>query len=243
MKYRKKPVVIEAVRWMMLGDHPAVSSHNDCFSSVRHEICPQCNRDFDWHGVVRTLEDGHLGGGHGVSHVVCPGDFIITGVKGENYACKPDIFEATYEPADGPSEFDQLRSRNAELERQLAELAKTASSNFEYAVKWQERAEKAEARIAESQRQNPVGYGLNGEHGWSYAHSKFAESYVPLYAAPVVMFTHEEKERAIYSLYIQGKRQKVIANIFCMTPNSIKCLIQRYRKKHGIKEKYRRAYS
>lgn len=30
-----------------------------------------------------------------------PGDWIITGVKGEMYPCKPDIFEATYEPADG----------------------------------------------------------------------------------------------------------------------------------------------
>lgn len=30
-------------------------------------------------------------------HVVTPGDWIITGVKGERYPCKPDIFEATYE--------------------------------------------------------------------------------------------------------------------------------------------------
>lgn len=30
---------------------------------------------------------------------VSPGDFIITGIKGEKYPCKPDIFEATYEPA------------------------------------------------------------------------------------------------------------------------------------------------
>ncbi len=29
-----------------------------------------------------------------------PGDWIITGVKGEQYPCKPDIFEATYEPAE-----------------------------------------------------------------------------------------------------------------------------------------------
>jgi hypothetical protein len=32
--------------------------------------------------------------------VGCPGDWIIKGVKGEFYPCKPDIFEATYEPAD-----------------------------------------------------------------------------------------------------------------------------------------------
>jgi hypothetical protein len=41
-----------------------------------------------WHGWIETLEGGHI---------VCPGDYIITGVKGERYPCKPDIFEATYE--------------------------------------------------------------------------------------------------------------------------------------------------
>lgn len=32
---------------------------------------------------------------------VTPSDWIITGVKGEKYPCKPDIFEQTYEPAEG----------------------------------------------------------------------------------------------------------------------------------------------
>ena len=38
------------------------------------------------HGWIDTLEGGHI---------VCPADWIITGVKGEHYPCKPDIFEAT----------------------------------------------------------------------------------------------------------------------------------------------------
>ena len=38
---------------------------------------------------IKTLEGGH---------VVTPGDWIITGVKGEKYPCKPDIFEMKYEP-------------------------------------------------------------------------------------------------------------------------------------------------
>jgi hypothetical protein len=41
------------------------------------------------HGWIDTLEGGHN---------VCPGDWIITGIKGENYPCKPDIFQATYSP-------------------------------------------------------------------------------------------------------------------------------------------------
>jgi hypothetical protein len=39
--------------------------------------------------AIKTLE-GH--------HEVSPGDWIITGVKGERYPCKPDIFAATYDP-------------------------------------------------------------------------------------------------------------------------------------------------
>ena len=40
------------------------------------------------HGWIDTLEGGHI---------VCPSDWIITGVKGERYPCKPDIFEMTYD--------------------------------------------------------------------------------------------------------------------------------------------------
>ena len=73
-KFRKKPVVIEAVQWFKMGDHPAVKQgkHTD--------------RIF-----IETLEGDHL---------VTPGDWIITGVKGEHYPCKPDIFEMTYESAE-----------------------------------------------------------------------------------------------------------------------------------------------
>jgi len=77
-KFRKKPVVIEASQWFKHGDHPAVIQ--------QHSIDPPTI------GWVPTLEGGHQ---------VTPGDWIITGIKGEHYPCKPDIFEATYEPADG----------------------------------------------------------------------------------------------------------------------------------------------
>jgi hypothetical protein len=89
MKYRKKPVVIEAVQWTRMGDHEAVTRYADTVSVVRDDLCPQCNAAFIDHGLCPTLE-GH--------HIVCPGDWIITGVKGEQYPCKPDIFAATYEP-------------------------------------------------------------------------------------------------------------------------------------------------
>ena len=83
MKFRKKPVVIEATQWFKNGDHAAVM-----FAPLN--IPPEFRL---WHhGWIDTLEGGHL---------VCPGDWIITGVKGEHYPCKPDIFEMTYERVEG----------------------------------------------------------------------------------------------------------------------------------------------
>lgn len=40
-------------------------------------------------------------------HYINPGDYIITGVKGERYPCKPDIFEATYDPVDNAHAFSK----------------------------------------------------------------------------------------------------------------------------------------
>jgi len=85
MKYRKKPVVIEAVQWFKHGDHPAVVELPPDHPIEERAFAANIIAAFGW---VRTLEGGH---------VVSPGDWIITGVKGENYPCKPDIFEATYE--------------------------------------------------------------------------------------------------------------------------------------------------
>ena len=85
-KYRKKPVVIEATQWFKYGDHPEVK---DVFRPVfKVMTCEHCQKDNTEHGRVAALE-GH--------HIVCPGDWIITGVKGEFYPCKPGVFELTYE--------------------------------------------------------------------------------------------------------------------------------------------------
>ncbi len=88
MKYRKKPVVIEATRWFKEGNSAAVRVYR---ASEAERPCQHCSRSMHVHGWIDTLEGGHI---------VCPGDFIITGVKGEMYPCKPDIFEATYERAE-----------------------------------------------------------------------------------------------------------------------------------------------
>jgi hypothetical protein len=100
MKYRKKPVVIEAVRlsWAtwndvcdFLGD--IVSRENPARDVETHsDTCGEPGPTFI-ELTIPTLEG---------SHVAKHGDWIIKGVKGEFYPCKPDIFAATYEPVEAP---------------------------------------------------------------------------------------------------------------------------------------------
>lgn len=98
IKFRKKPVVIEAMR---IDSDTSESEFLDPNTRAQAEIAGWMMgngfRDFKVHGerrpfgiAIRTLE--------GVM-VAEPGDWIIRGVQGEFYPCKPDIFEATYEAA------------------------------------------------------------------------------------------------------------------------------------------------
>lgn len=110
MKFRKKPVVVEATQWFKNGDHPkddvyrpfedtgeiptepregAVVRYYRTPAMDGQDKCKHCGKIMHDHGWIDTLEGGHI---------VCPGDWIITGVQGEFYPCKPDIFEKTYEP-------------------------------------------------------------------------------------------------------------------------------------------------
>lgn len=85
MKFRKKPVVIDA--WQLTD-------------------CPPTDWP-DWVADYRSVDDRVVVGPHLDGHLKIPtlegvmraeiGDWIIRGVKGELYPCKPDIFAATYE--------------------------------------------------------------------------------------------------------------------------------------------------
>lgn len=87
-KFRKKPVVVEAEQFFPTrlpwpeGVEQFLRKRQETPDGEIEEI-------YGWR--IDTLE-----GPHGVS----PGDWIITGIKGERYPCKPDIFEATYEPVE-----------------------------------------------------------------------------------------------------------------------------------------------
>jgi hypothetical protein len=88
MKYRKVPVIIEATQWFKDGDHPnVVAIPERVMDTIMERDVALGIHDCRWIG---TLEGGYI---------VSPGDWIITGVQGEQYPCKPDIFAETYEAA------------------------------------------------------------------------------------------------------------------------------------------------
>lgn len=92
-KYRKKPVVVEAEQFVpVAGIWPdGVEKMEDSYRG-RTRGCEECGGTLPYsHGWVKTKEGGHI---------ACPSDWIITGIKGEKYPCKPDIFEKIYAPAD-----------------------------------------------------------------------------------------------------------------------------------------------
>lgn len=113
--FRKRPVEITATRWWRNGDHPddytrdhpnpdgtvwtaderrAARAEGDVVRYYRpphvdgDADCGTCGVVFHNHGWIDTPEGGHI---------VCPGDWIVTGVEGERYPVKPSVFASTYE--------------------------------------------------------------------------------------------------------------------------------------------------
>lgn len=110
--FQKKPVTVAATQWFKNGDHPQDDVFRPFEDSgkvptepreglvVRYfrsptrpgiAVCKHCDKTMHHHGWIDTREGGHI---------VCPGDWIITGVDGEMYPCKPAIFQKTYVEVD-----------------------------------------------------------------------------------------------------------------------------------------------
>ena len=95
--YRKKPVVIEARQWD--GSQTSATKLIQWMGGAGKYIPSETinSQRFSPELHITTLEDGANGE---AKHAASPNDFIIQGVRGEFYPCKPDVFEQTYEPAD-----------------------------------------------------------------------------------------------------------------------------------------------
>ncbi len=98
-KFRKKPVVIEAMQYdgspesnRAIIDFCRGSSTPAYMDKEVRNCSAEHPEGFDYPCLrINTLEG---------SHTVSIGDYVIRGVAGEHYPCKPEIFAATYEPAD-----------------------------------------------------------------------------------------------------------------------------------------------
>jgi len=116
-KFRKRPIIVEATQWFRNGDHPddhigeqvpdpgypanyytrnegAVVRYFRRPGTSGDRPCDKCHEIMHDHGWIDTLEGGHI---------VCPGDWIVTGAHGEFYPVKDAIFQETYEPVMGGS--------------------------------------------------------------------------------------------------------------------------------------------
>jgi hypothetical protein len=97
--YRKKPVEVQAIRWMGPGSGDAEATVED-LQEWGAAVEPAGHwGDGNWDLFVATLEDGRPESAQ-VRQIASPGDWIVRGVAGEFYPVKPHIFEATYELVD-----------------------------------------------------------------------------------------------------------------------------------------------
>lgn len=136
MKYRKKSIIVEAVQWT--GDNLAEVRQMDGFNDAHTCFFNDLK--------IKTLE--------GVMHASI-GDYIIRGVAGEFYPCKPDVFEATYELVDRVTPTQkQVDYATYLAERMCAELpeefSKEAYSDF--ISKWKPVVKEEDAGMNEPSR-------------------------------------------------------------------------------------------
>ena len=116
--FRKKPVEIEARRFVK-GSTPGHGHEiaSWCGGRFNTEMNPSDPSDVRYFISITTLE--------GVM-TASEGDWIISGVNGEYYPCKPDIFEKTYEPVEcgkeGQGMSTKLPDFNAAADAKRAEL-------------------------------------------------------------------------------------------------------------------------
>ena len=91
MRFRKKPVVIEAFKWSARVNWQVPDWYDKA-------VCEGRLRTIDGHLEIDTID---------ATAIAEDGDWVIRGTAGELYPCKPDIFAATYENADEPRLGDE----------------------------------------------------------------------------------------------------------------------------------------
>ncbi len=104
MKYRKKPITIDAFQYGM--EKPPAWFVKACKDGVVTEFDPSDKKESFWCSI-NTIEDG-------LSNAY-PRDWIIRGIAGEIYSCKPEIFAQTYEPVDADPAGSEIPSKETNM--------------------------------------------------------------------------------------------------------------------------------
>lgn len=108
MRYRKKPVVIEAIQYTGNNIVEIIKFMQERANGDKSRYLRYNAKKREY--FIPTLEG---------EHKLTEGDYVICGIKGEFYPCKPDIFEQTYEKADS----ENLTPRSKECIQFIAETA------------------------------------------------------------------------------------------------------------------------
>ena len=122
-KFRKKPVVIESIQW-------TGKNHREMFDFLSGQL--QYKEYMTAQGAYFYIDHSKVEGGLVIKtlegeHLASIGDWIIKGVSGEFYPCKPDIFEKTYEPVEDIPESPVCFEK--ELEQLINKHSKENDSN------------------------------------------------------------------------------------------------------------------
>ncbi|WP_226831748.1 hypothetical protein [Enterococcus faecium] len=115
MKYRKKPVIIEAVQFDRSKAEEDVAKYYPMVTDLASLTTALGVEECEGRFFISTLER---------SMTVKDGDYIIQGVEGEFYPCKPDIFEKTYEEASQQTQLDDNQKVVLEWLKQTAPTGK-----------------------------------------------------------------------------------------------------------------------
>lgn len=108
-KYRKKPVVIEAIK-----TDGTWTTYKEVCKFVGHEL--QVNQN--GLGIADELIIPTLGG----EVIASKGDYIIKGIKGEIYPCKPDIFEASYDKVERSKRDQAVKLASSQMHQEKSQL-------------------------------------------------------------------------------------------------------------------------
>ncbi len=121
MKYRKKPVVIDAMQLPPLNEDASTE-----LKDFLHAMKEDWESEKDGYVVIHTCE-GDM--------VAKPGDWIIKGVKGEYYPCKPDVFALTYDIA-WEKTMTQERYREVNKDQEAELTAQELADGWHFCPEW-----------------------------------------------------------------------------------------------------------